>query len=238
MKKLIAAALICASFVVCALILVNPKIILRSAGGITVKGYAVERVQSDAATWNASISAVEKSESAAYAKIKKSASAAKKFLLDSGAKPEKLLFSAATVTPNYKLSNGIKTSEIENYCANISISYSDTDVGSVEKIARTAPELIEQGVSIFSLQPEYYYTKLEALKISLIEKAAENARLRAERLTSGTNSSLGKILSASQGIFQITRPLSNDTSDWGIYDTSSREKDVRCVVTIEFSIEK
>ena len=61
MKKLIAAVLLCASLVICALILVRPNIILRNAGGISVKGYAVERVQSDAASWNASISAIEKS---------------------------------------------------------------------------------------------------------------------------------------------------------------------------------
>ncbi len=238
MKKLIAAVLLCASLVICALILVRPNIILRNAGGISVKGYAVERVQSDAASWNASISAIEKSEAAAYAKVKKSASAAKEFLLKNGAKEDKLIFSAITVTPNFKLSNGTRTNDIENYHASVSISYCDTDVDAVVKIADTAPELIEQGVSIFSPTPEYYYTKLEDLKISLIERAAANAKLRAQRLTSGTNSNLGKILSASQGIFQITRPLSNETSDWGIYDTSSREKDVRCVVTIEFAIDK
>ena len=57
-----------------------------------MKGYAVERVQSDAASWNASISAIEKSEAAAYAKVKKSASAAKEFLLKNGAKEDKLIF--------------------------------------------------------------------------------------------------------------------------------------------------
>ena len=158
--------------------------------------------------------------------------------LKNGAKEDKLIFSAITVTPNFKLSNGTRTNDIKNYHASVSISYCDTDVDAVVKIADTAPELIEQGVSIFSPAPEYYYTKLEDLKISLIERAAANAKLRAQRLTSGTNSNLGKILSASQGIFQITRPLSNETSDWGIYDTSSREKDVRCVVTIEFAIDK
>ncbi len=238
MKKLIAAVLICASLIICALILVKPNIVLRNAKGISVKGYAVERVQSDAATWDASISATEKSETEAYVKVKKAAETAKDFLIKNGAKKDKLVFSAITVTPKYKMSNGNLTNEVENYCARAAISYYDTDVDAVKKIAETAPELIEQGVSIFSPQPEFYYTKLEDLKLSLIEKAAANARMRAERLTSGTNSKLGKILSASQGIFQITRPLSNETSDWGIYDTSSREKDVRCVVTIEFAVEK
>ena len=42
------------------------------------------------------------------------------------------------------------------------------------------------------------------------------------------------VISASQGIFQITQPNSTQTSSWGMYDTSSIEKKVRAVVTMEF----
>lgn len=45
------------------------------------------------------------------------------------------------------------------------------------------------------------------------------------------------VISASQGIFQITQPNSTQTSSWGMYDTSSIEKKVRAVVTMEFRTE-
>ena len=51
----------------------------------------------------------------------------------------------------------------------------------------------------------------------------------------GSGAQFGLVLSASQGIFQITAPLSPETSDWDVYDTSSYEKEIKCVVTIEFS---
>ena len=181
---------------------------------------------------------VTKVEAQAYAKIKADSASARDFLIKNGAKEKNLGISPASITPIFKKEKGENTNQIEMYSATVAISYSDSDVTNVAKIADKANELIENGISITSTEPQYYYTKLEDLKLSLIEKAAFNARERAERLTNGSNSKLGKILSASQGIFQITRPLSNETSDWGMYDTSSCEKDVRCVVTVEFSVEK
>jgi len=38
------------------------------------------------------------------------------------------------------------------------------------------------------------------------------------------------------GVFQITPRNSTDVSDYGINDTSSREKDVTAVVTITFGL--
>ena len=45
------------------------------------------------------------------------------------------------------------------------------------------------------------------------------------------------VISASQRIFQITKPKSTQTSSWGMYDISSIEKKVRAVVTMEFRTE-
>jgi hypothetical protein len=49
---------------------------------------------------------------------------------------------------------------------------------------------------------------------------------------------VGGLSSASQGVFQITAVNSTDTSDYGVYDTSTIEKSVKCVVTVEFKIAK
>ena len=38
------------------------------------------------------------------------------------------------------------------------------------------------------------------------------------------------------GVFQITPRNSTDVSDYGINDTSSREKDVTAVVTVTFGL--
>ena len=44
--------------------------------------------------------------------------------------------------------------------------------------------------------------------------------------------------SASQGVFQITPVNSTDVSDTGCYDTTSIDKSVKCVVTLNFQVGK
>jgi len=64
------------------------------------------------------------------------------------------------------------------------------------------------------------------LKLDLLEEAAGNSKLRAERLAKSAGNWVIGVISASQRIFQITEPKSTQTSSWGMYDTSSIEK--RC----------
>jgi hypothetical protein len=42
--------------------------------------------------------------------------------------------------------------------------------------------------------------------------------------------------SARGGIFQSTEPYSTEVSDYGIYNTSARQKDVTVTVTAEFGV--
>ena len=46
------------------------------------------------------------------------------------------------------------------------------------------------------------------------------------------------LLHSGQLGIQITRPASNDTSDYGTYDTSSINKVMRLVVTLDFALEQ
>ena len=68
----------------------------------------------------------------------------------------------------------------------------------------------------------------------MLEEAAGNSKLRAERLAKSAGNWVIGVISASQRIFQITEPKSTQTSSWGMYDTSSIEKKVRAVMTMEF----
>ena len=52
----------------------------------------------------------------------------------------------------------------------------------IEKVSREITELLNQGVQFYSESPRYYYTKLADLKIQMISKATQDARLRAEKI--------------------------------------------------------
>jgi hypothetical protein len=111
------------------------------------------------------------------------------------------------------------------------------DVERVRDISLESTELIEQGVQFESLEPEYLYTKLDELKVEMLAKATENAKLRAENMARSAGNRIGFMRSAKMGVFQITPANSTDVSDSGVNDTSSLDKKVTAVVSVTFAIE-
>ena len=56
----------------------------------------------------------------------------------------------------------------------------------MENISRDITKLIESGVEFESELPEYYYTKLDEVKLDLIEKATANAKERIDIMSAGS----------------------------------------------------
>src|SRR5918911_465226 len=75
-------------------------------------------------------------------------------------------------------------------------------------------------------------------KLDALEKATEEAHRRAEILVHGLGGKLGRMRSSSQGVYQVTPRDSTDVSDYGINDTTSREKDVNAVVSVTFAVNR
>jgi len=111
------------------------------------------------------------------------------------------------------------------------------EVEKISKIAREATELINQGILIESMPPEYYYTQIGGLKIEMLAEAAKDAKTRAEQIANSTGSKIGSVRSARMGVLQITPAGSNDVSDSGMNDTSSIDKDITAVVNIGFAVD-
>ena len=110
-------------------------------------------------------------------------------------------------------------------------------VDAVENVSREISSLIAQGVSIEAMQPDYYYTKLDDVKLSLIEKASADARVRAEKIAVNAGAKLGGVASARMGVFQITGANTNEEfSAGGSFNTSSRQKKARITMRVEYRI--
>ena len=109
-------------------------------------------------------------------------------------------------------------------------------VEDISNIARDASSLIARGIGLESESPRYMYTKLNDLKLTMISNATANARQRALLLVTGSGNKLGKLRSASQGVFQITPAFSTDVSSSGYHDTSSVRKVIKAVITAEYEV--
>jgi uncharacterized protein len=118
----------------------------------------------------------------------------------------------------------------------LSVSTHKLDV--VESAATGLSSLIERGIEVSAEPLAYISTELTQAKLDALQAATADARRRAEILVDGLGGKLGPMRSTSLGVYQITPRDSTDVSDYGINDTSSRDKDVNAVVTATFAVKR
>ncbi len=124
-----------------------------------------------------------------------------------------------------------------SYVLTQKLTVTSGDVALIKDLSLNANTALGlQNISIRTDAVEYYYNGLTALKTDLLTEAMKNAKERAEALAKSTNSSIGGVKNASQGVFQITAKNSVDVSDYGSYDTSEIDKKVTAVVRASFSV--
>lgn len=205
---------------------------------VTVTGSAKKRIKSDLVIWSAGVSYQSAQLSDAYKQLSENIPRIKKYLVEKGIAENQITVSAiSSNTLHGRDENGNENSEITGYALRQEIVVNSTDVERIALVAREATELINQGILLESSPPKYYFTQLGELKVTMLGEAAQDAKARAEQIAASTGSSIGAIRSARMGVMQITAADSTDVSDYGIYDTTTIEKDVTAVVNINFAVE-
>lgn len=209
----------------------------RGDEAITVTGSAKRRITSDLVVWSAGVSSQSAQLTEAYRQLSDNIPRIKQYLLSKGIPEDQMTVSSiASSTIKKRDSEGNETGEITGYNLTQRIEVRSTDVAKIAQIAREATELINQGILIESSAPKYYYTKIGDLKIEMLGEAAKDAKERAERIAQSTGNSIGSVRSAKMGVLQITAADSTDVSDYGMYDTTTIDKDMTAVVNVSFAV--
>jgi len=205
---------------------------------ITVTGSAQQEIKSDLAIWRGHFSRRQNNLPDAYKALKEDADKVKVYLLAKGVKENEILFSQIDTETIYKKNEkGNDTNDILGYRLGEYIEVKSPDVELISQLCRESTDLINSGIEFISEAPQYFYTKLDALKIEMLSKATANAKERAENMVNATGNKIGFMRSAKMGVFQITPVNSTEVSDWGVNDTTSLEKKVTAVVNASFAIE-
>ena len=204
---------------------------------ITVTGSAKKRIRSDLVIWKSSVSYQATTLADAYRSLSEAVPRVKAYLVSKGIPENQITISSiSSQTLHARDSDGQDTGQITGYSLRQELIVRSNDVDKVSQVAREATELINQGILIESMAPEYYYTKLADEKIAILAEAAKDAKQRAEKVAESTGSSIGSVKTARTGVLQITPADSNEVSDMGMNDTSSLDKDITAVVTLGFEI--
>ena len=212
-----------------------------SGSGLTATGSASSDFESDLIVWRGRFSAYGATTADAYAIIKEDAQQVREYLLENGVAEDELVFSSVDFQQRYRTEYDENGNYVRDYPDGYDLSQSVTitsnDIDKVESISRDISKLIESGVEFSSYSPEYYCTKLDEVKLELIEKATENAKQRIDIMAEGTGCKVGNLLTANLGVFQITAQNSGSgeyTYD-GAFDTSSRYKTANITVRLNYA---
>ncbi len=205
---------------------------------ITVTGSAKKRIKSDLVVWSAGVSVQGAQLTDAYKQLSDNIPKIKQYLAGKGLPEDQMTVSSITTLTHKRLDgNGNETSEVSGYTLSQHIEVRSADVDKIAQLAREATELINQGILIESEAPQYYYTKIGDLKIEMLGEAAKDAKERAESIAASTGNRVGSIRSARMGVLQITPADSTEVSDYGIYSTTTIDKDMTAVVNIGFAVD-
>ena len=205
---------------------------------INVTGSATKEIRSDYIIWTGTFTRRAADLKTAYKLLEGDLNKVKNYLAAKGVEEKDVIVSQATTETVYKKNDkGNDTNDIQGYTLSQWVEIRSNDVDKIIMVSRESTELIDQGIQFTSSLPEYFYTKLDELKIEMLAKATENAKQRAESMAKATNNKVGFMRSARMGVFQITPITSTDVSDYGVNDTTSLDKKVMAVVTVSFAIE-
>lgn len=213
----------------------------RAQNTIVVTGLGETEFTSDLIVWTGYITAEASDVASGYAKIERSKALVADYIASKGIPSDAVVFQFVNVNKEYETvynSNGAWAGQrFSGYSLRQQFTVESTDVDAVENISREISSLIAKGVSIDAWEPSYYYTKLDDVKLSLIERASSDALTRAERIAANAGTKLGGVASARMGVFQITGANSNEEfSAGGSFNTSSRNKKARVTMRIEYRI--
>ena len=205
---------------------------------ITVTGSAQKNIKSDYIVWDGTFTRRDVDLPAVYKKVQDDLEKVKAYLASKQVNSSEIVVSQITPLTIYKKNkDGKDTNDIEWYQLSQMVEIRSNEVEKIDAVSRQATELINQGITFESSAPNYFYTKLDELKIEMLARATQNAKMRAESMVRATNNNIGFMRSAKMGVFQITPITSTDVSDYGYNDTSSLDKKVMAVVSAAFAIE-
>jgi hypothetical protein len=211
--------------------------IRRGGDEITVTGSATRSVESDLVVWRLDVGAQAAGQLEATEASGRGAEAARRWLVAAGFPDSVITTRAPSTFAQEQWINGSQTGRILGYRVSTQVEVRTPDVDRVAALAADLSPLLDLGVPVVAQAPEYLYAALPDLRGPLLADATRDARGRAEEIVGAAGARVGRIKAVRVGVFQVRKRQSTDVSDYGMYDTSDREKDVTGVIRVTFAID-
>ena len=221
---------------VCLTLLASSFVLSKGMGGIikekrtvTVRGLSEREVPADMAVWKLSFSLGANTLTELQKKIISQTEVVTDFLKNYGLSDEDFAVQAPDITDTSVELYIDKSRQTFVYVAKQSILVRSGKVEAVKLASSKTVELVGNGISVnsdYDSRVIYEFNGLNQIKPEMIALATQNAREAAEQFARDSHSKVGKIDSATQGLFSI------EDAAPGLEDL----KRVRVVTTVVYSL--
>ena len=212
--------------------------IRRAGDEVTATGSARRPIVSDFVIWRGTVTGQHASLPEAFRELQGRSNKVRDYLRTHGM-PDSVVTVRPLETygiPEYT-SEGRETGRTSTYRVSQTFEVRSSDVERATQLSTDLSQLINDGVPIQAQPPEYLYTKLSEIRGQMLADATRDARVRAEQIAKSAGSEIGRVRTVRVGVFQITPRYSTEVADYGINDTSSRDKDITAVVRVTFALD-
>ncbi len=210
----------------------------RIRGTVEVKGYAERKMKADYATWNIVVAARNSDLAQAYISLEKHKDEVIAFLKEAQIKDAEIDVKNISKETLYKRDvQGNRLTDVGSFELLQEVSITASDIEKIKELALKIGSLGVKGIEVEPRSPQYLIQreKLEKVKVELLAEATRSAKERADQFALNSGTSIGRLVSARQGVFQVTAENSTDVDDYGTYDTRSTDKIVKIVVTLSYT---
>jgi hypothetical protein len=200
---------------------------------ITVVGAATKRFESDIVKWRVTLSRNTSASdmTSGYNLIQKDLQFFRQLLRDKGLTENDITIQPVNTMPNYG-----REGQISGYIIQQELFIITSNLAVVEGLALNPMALTENGIVLQNSRLEYFYSKLSDIKMELLAEATKDAARRAKEIADNSGALLGNVTNLRAGVFQITEPFSSEVSDYGMYNTQTKQKDITVTVRASYRI--
>ena len=200
---------------------------------VQVKGLSEREVNADLAVWPINITLTANDLNSLKSNIEKQNDAVYDFFIAQGFEKNELTKGSTNISDvRADMYNSNSRNNEFRYLAKSEFTVRTNDISKLQKALSESLNLMSKGILLGSKNTwrpiEYIFTGLNDLKPSMIEEATKNAREVAEKFARDSDSQVGEIRMARQGLFTISDRDEN----------TPQIKIIRVVSTIDFQLKE
>ncbi len=173
---------------------------------VSVKGLSEKEVEADKVFWPIVFNTMSNDINSLNQQLDKSRSEVLEFLKEGGVDDSEISVSMPEISDKYATEYGSNDRAYRFVAKNV-ITVCSENVEKIRTLMASQDRLLKKGVVVspndWGNKIEFEFQGLNKIKPQMIEEATRNARSAAEKFAQDSESRLGKIKTATQGVFSI-----------------------------------